>query len=80
MRRTVSRPCVANAVSQILCDPLSFRYGSGHLGRESPDLVGKLYSAFGRQDVTHCEPSALDLLSRLKKPGLALLDSEVSLE
>jgi hypothetical protein len=22
-------------------DPLSFRYGSGHLGRESPDLVSK---------------------------------------
>jgi hypothetical protein len=76
----VSRSCVSNSASQILYDPLSFCFRRWHLGRESPDLVRKLYSAFGRQDVTDCEPPALDLPPRLKKSILARLDSEVSLE
>jgi hypothetical protein len=76
----VSRSCVANAAAQILCDQLSFGFRRRHLDRESPHLVGKLHSAFGRQNVTHCEPSAFDVLSRLKKSDLALLDSEVSRE
>src|SRR6516165_4300578 len=77
---TVSRSCVANAAAQILCDQLSLCFRRRHLGRKSPHLVGKLRSAFGRQNITHCEPSAFDVLSRLKKSDLALLDLAVSRE
>ena len=77
---TVPRSYVANAASQTPGDPLSFCFRRRHLGRESPNLVSKLCSAFGRQNVPHREPSPLDLLSRLKKSGLARLDSEVSPE
>jgi hypothetical protein len=80
LRWAVSGLCVANAASQALCDQLSFCFRRRHLIRESPDVVGKLYSAFARQNVPYCEPSPLGLLPRLKKSGLAVLDSEVSLE
>jgi hypothetical protein len=76
----VSHSCVANAAAQILCGQLSFCLRRRQIGRESPHLVGELHSAFERQNVTHCEPSAFDVLSRLKKSRLALLDSKVSLE
>jgi len=54
LRQTVSHSCVANAPPQILPDQLLFCFRRRHLGRESPHLAGKLYSAFGRQNVTRC--------------------------
>jgi len=55
-------------------------FSAAHLGRETPCLVGKLLSALSHQNVADRKPPPLYLLSRLKKSGLALLDSEIALE
>jgi hypothetical protein len=54
--------------------------GGRNSARESPHFVGKRLSSFRHQNVIDCKPSPLYRLSGLKKPCLALLDSEVSLE
>jgi hypothetical protein len=73
--RTVSRSCVANAASQILCDQLSFCFRLRHLDHESPYLVGEFHTSFPHQNVANRKPSPSHLLARLKKSGPARLDS-----